>query len=160
MVSVGDFGSVPHGPWYPRAIPRRASQPHARRWRWLSCVISQLMGSGLVPRDVIYSFVQVNTRMRGSWGRRAARALADVLICKITIIQIITIIKNNSNNSYTDQVIIINQFQIIKNNCYQIIDSLSFRNFLSIFLRRRLKPYSVQCEGNFDEIIFKILGEL
>jgi len=47
-------------------------------------VVCQLMGSGLVPRDVIYSFVQANTPIQGDFARRRAppRARADLLICK------------------------------------------------------------------------------
>ena len=55
----------------PLARSPTARRPGRRRRR-LSCVVCQLMGSRaesrsrLVPRDVIYSFVQVNTRMQGN----------------------------------------------------------------------------------------------
>jgi hypothetical protein len=41
-------------PWYARAFPRRACRPLATRRRRLSFVVCQLMGPGLVPRDMIH----------------------------------------------------------------------------------------------------------
>ena len=75
---VGDFGTVPHRAMvcarnFPARSPSRR-RPHARRRRRLSCVVCQIIGSGLDTRDVIYSFVQVNTQMPGNWARRRRRA--------------------------------------------------------------------------------------
>ena len=75
---VGDFGTVPHRAMVcARNFPARSQsrrRPHARRRRRLSCVVCQIIGSGLDTRDVIYSFVQVNTQIPGNWARRRRRA--------------------------------------------------------------------------------------
>ena len=60
-------------------IPRRACRPHARRRRRLSRVVCQLMGAGLVPRDVVCSFVQVNIPIPGKSARRRRRRARSLL---------------------------------------------------------------------------------
>ena len=82
VVRVGNFGTVSHGMrgQFPGALADRARR--RRRLRRLSCAVCQLIGSDLIPRDVVYSFVQANTRMPGNWARRHAptRALAEVMM--------------------------------------------------------------------------------
>ena len=90
---LGKLPVVPHRPcrrfWVcaqrnAHTIPRRACRPHARRRRLLSRVVCQLMGAGLVPRDVVCSFVQVNIPIQGKSARRRPppRTLAALRICK------------------------------------------------------------------------------
>ena len=50
---------------------------NARRRRRLSCLVCQLIGSGLVPRDVIYLFVQVTVNTRAIERAAARRRAGD-----------------------------------------------------------------------------------
>jgi len=70
-------------------IPRRACRPHARRRRRLSRVVCQLMGAGLVPRDVVCSFVQVNIPIPGKSARRRRRRARSLLYSFVNTFDVI-----------------------------------------------------------------------
>ena len=75
-------------PWHARPFPRSARRPLAARRRRLSIVVCQLLGPGLVPRDMTFftgrSFAQcetsrcvpiANLAYRSTRNRRAGRPL-------------------------------------------------------------------------------------